>query len=85
MRQPFAPILTLLSVVFYVSTSVTKVLRIAAWNIKHLPDQNSEGSNPRLDTDYHRLAPYVVQMDADVIGLQEVEGASATFRMFPPD
>ncbi len=59
-------------------------IRVAAWNIEHLRDQNFEGPNARTDIDYDRLAGYAAMIDADVVALQEVEGQSAAERIFPP-
>ncbi|MFQ4136477.1 endonuclease/exonuclease/phosphatase family protein [Nodosilinea sp. PGN35] len=60
-------------------------LKIATWNIEHLRASSNSGPNPRTETDYQRLAAYAEQLDADVIALQEVEGAAAAARIFDPE
>lgn len=58
---------------------------IATWNIENLRDTNLEGPNRRKQVDYDRLAGYVTQLNADVVALQEVEGADAARRVFDPN
>src|SRR5688500_19042066 len=60
-------------------------LKLASWNIEHLRDTDLEGPNPRTSADYARLAAYVEKLDADIVALQEVEGAEAAARIFDPD
>jgi endonuclease/exonuclease/phosphatase family metal-dependent hydrolase len=60
-------------------------VKIATWNIAHLCDENDEGSVKRDDDDYEVLAKYAKKLSADIIALQEVEGAGAAKRVFDPD
>ncbi|PSN14530.1 endonuclease [filamentous cyanobacterium CCT1] len=60
-------------------------LKIATWNIEHLRANPNSGPNPRTEADYQRLAAYAEQLNADVIALQEVEGAVAAARIFDPE
>ncbi len=60
-------------------------IRVATWNIEHLRDADNEGPNKRTDEDYNRLMGYADRLDADIIALQEVEGASAAKRVFASD
>jgi hypothetical protein len=83
MRYLLVPICVMLCLSVFVPAASSKDIRVAAWNIEHFRDQNLEGPNPRTDADYERLAKYVAQMDADIVGLQEVEGTSAAQRIFP--
>ncbi|NKF51438.1 hypothetical protein G3R49_12810 [Shewanella sp. WXL01] len=46
-------------------------IKLATWNIAWL---SSHEYNQRAEADYAELARYAVQLDADVIALQEVEG-----------
>lgn len=60
-------------------------LRIATWNLEHLAEHVGAGCHPRTDADYALLASYAAKLDADVIGLQEVENEAAAHRVFPSD
>jgi endonuclease/exonuclease/phosphatase family metal-dependent hydrolase len=64
--------------------AIAAPLKIATWNIEHLRAVPNTGPNPRTEADYQRLAAYADQLDADVIALQEVEGAAAAARIFDP-
>ena len=57
-------------------------VKIATWNIEHLRDSPGEGKNPRVETDYLRLAKYAILLDADVIAFQEVENKTALGKVF---
>lgn len=59
-------------------------LRVATWNIEWLRAEIGEGPNPRQPEDYARLAEYVRRLEADIVFLQEVEGAVAAQRVFVP-
>jgi endonuclease/exonuclease/phosphatase family metal-dependent hydrolase len=59
-------------------------IKIATWNIQHLRDSNNEGHNKRAQGDYDRLAKYASLLNADIVALQEVEGAEAAKRVFNP-
>jgi endonuclease/exonuclease/phosphatase family metal-dependent hydrolase len=58
-------------------------LKIATWNLEHLAEADGAGCRPRTESDYARLRAYAAQLDADVVGLQEVENAAAAQRVFP--
>ena len=59
-------------------------LRVASWNIAWLSARDGSGSVPRTKADYDRLRNYADRLDADVIALQEIEGAGAARRVFDP-
>ncbi len=58
-------------------------LRIAAWNLEHLDDDNGEGCVGRTGGDYAALARRVEELGADAVAFQEVENAAAARRVFP--
>ena len=57
-------------------------LRVAAWNLEHLDDENGAGCVGRTDDDYAALAGRIDALGADVVAFQEVENASAAERVF---
>jgi len=59
-------------------------LKLAAWNIEHLAEENGSGCRPRNDADYAALRAYVAAVDADAIAFQEVESKAAAERVFDP-
>lgn len=63
----------------------SQTIRIAAWNIEHLADENGEGCRARTDADYALVSDYIRQVDADVWVLQEVENIAALERVFDGD
>jgi len=66
-------------------------LKFATWNLEWLTERKS--GDPALPPDVHtrrpedfdRLRQYALQLNADVVALQEVDGRSAAQRVFPPD
>ncbi|HYV18606.1 MAG TPA: endonuclease/exonuclease/phosphatase family protein [Verrucomicrobiae bacterium] len=59
-------------------------LRVASWNIEWLAARDGAGAVPRRSVDYDRLHRYADELDADIVALQEVEGAGAARRVFDP-
>ena len=59
-------------------------LRVATWNLAWLAAWDHAGEVPRTEADYARLRRYAERLDADVIALQEVDGAQAAQRVFDP-
>ncbi len=65
--------------------------RVATWNLDWLTTR--QAGDPALPADVHkrrpgdfaRLAAYAARLDADVVAIQEVDGARAAARVFPPD
>ena len=57
--------------------AIAEPLKIAAWNIENL--------TVGADKDYVSLQDYVKDLEADVIALQEVDGARAAEQVFDPD
>jgi len=60
-------------------------LKLATWNLEHLAEANGAGCHPRTDEDYAKLRSYAAALNADVIGLQEVENEAAAHRVFPTE
>jgi endonuclease/exonuclease/phosphatase family metal-dependent hydrolase len=60
-------------------------LVLATWNINWLNQHDRQGPNPRKEEHYGMLARYARDLDADVIALQEVDGAEAARRVFDPE
>ncbi|HEY1934665.1 MAG TPA: endonuclease/exonuclease/phosphatase family protein [Acetobacteraceae bacterium] len=66
-------------------------LKIATWNLNWLTARPA--GDPSLPKDVHVRAPgdfdllrqYALQLDADVIAIQEVDGAAVAQRLFPAD
>ena len=66
-------------------------LKVATWNLEWLTDRPA--GDPALPPDVHfrsaqdfdRLRQYALQLDADVVALQEVDGRTVAQRVFPPD
>ena len=57
-------------------------LKLAAWNIKHLRDENGEGPAARQNSDFQKLKDIATDLNADIIALQEVENKAAARRVF---
>lgn len=60
-------------------------LRIASWNLEWLHRHEGAGPVPRRAEDYARLRGYAERLGADVIAVQEVDGAEALQRVFAAD
>ncbi len=66
-------------------------LKLATWNLEWLTDRGAGDS--RLPSDAHPKQPeeidllrrYAVELDADVIAIQEVDGPAVAARVFPPE
>jgi endonuclease/exonuclease/phosphatase family metal-dependent hydrolase len=66
-------------------------LKIATWNLNWLTARPA--GDPSLPHDVHvrtpgdfgRLREYALQLNADVIAIEEVDGAAVAQRVFPPD
>ncbi|WP_210247117.1 endonuclease/exonuclease/phosphatase family protein [Aliikangiella marina] len=71
-------LLILLALVFPFSAHAD-TLKVTAWNIEWL---GSHERNIRNEADYKELARYAKQLNADVIALQEVDGADYAKKVF---
>lgn len=59
-------------------------LRIASWNLEWLHRNEGAGPVPRRAEDYARLRDYAERLGADIVAVQEVDGAEALQRVFDP-
>ena len=66
-----------------VSSISAESIHIAAWNVEHLNEDNDAGCIPRTDDDYDYIAGRIADLNADVVAIQEVESATAAYRVFP--
>lgn len=66
-------------------------LKVSTWNLEWLtlrPQGDSDLPDnvvPKRAEDRAMLRRYALQLDADVVGFQEVDGAQAAAEVFPPD
>ena len=66
-------------------------LKFATWNLEWLTQRRADDPalprdvHPRRASDFVRLRAYALQLDADVVALQEVDGRAAAERVFPSD
>ena len=64
-------------------------LKLATWNLEWLTTQRSRPARryvrPKQPEDIDLLRRYAVELDADVIAVQEVDGPAIAARVFPPD
>ena len=58
-------------------------LRIAAWNLEHLGDSDTDGCVPREQGHYDAMAAEVKELALDIVAFQEVENEAAAHRVFP--
>lgn len=69
----------------------TAELKLVTWNLDWLTDRPAgdpalpANVRPRRSGDIALLAQYAAELDADVIAIQEVDGAAIAARVFPPD
>ena len=72
-------------------TATAADLKVATWNLDWLTTRAAgdpalpSDVTPRGDDDFGRLAQYAVELNADVIAIQEVDGFRAATKVFPPD
>ena len=63
----------------------TQPLRLASWNLEWLHRADGKGPVKRRAADYQKLSQYAVELDADVIAVQEVDGVPGAERVFSPE
>lgn len=76
-------VLTLMGLILAAPAVFADDLRIAAWNLEHLDDDDGAGCVGRSAGDYAALARQIEELDADIVAFQEVENAAAAHRVFP--
>jgi endonuclease/exonuclease/phosphatase family metal-dependent hydrolase len=63
-------------------------LKLATWNLEWLTDRRADlpaDVRPKQPEDIDLLRRYAVELDADVIAIQEVDGAAIAARVFPAE
>jgi endonuclease/exonuclease/phosphatase family metal-dependent hydrolase len=63
-------------------------LKLATWNLEWLTTSDRDlpaDVHPKRPEDIDLLRRYAVELDADVIAVQEVDGPAVAARVFPPD
>jgi endonuclease/exonuclease/phosphatase family metal-dependent hydrolase len=66
-------------------------VKIATWNLNWLTIREAGNPGlpadvtPRSDEDFAHLAQYAVQLNADLVAIEEVDGGAAAVRVFPRD
>lgn len=79
-------IVSMLVLVFlFPAPLIAKPLVVGTWNMEHLAEVNGAGCRSRTTSDYLALKRYADSLNADVIGLQEVQNIKAVQRVFSPD
>lgn len=70
---------------------VAAELKLATWNLEWLTDRPAGDRelpadvHPKTPADIDLLRHYASGLNADVIGIQEVDGPAVAARVFPPD
>ena len=83
MRARWLISMALLLPIFFSTTAAAEGLLVATWNVEHLNEDNDSGCIPRSDDDYSYIANRLSDLSAHVVAIQEVESASAAYRVFP--
>jgi endonuclease/exonuclease/phosphatase family metal-dependent hydrolase len=83
--------LVLLFVLLVVRFAAAAELKLSTWNLEWLTDRRAGDPqlpadvDPRRPEDIELLRRYAAELDADVVAIQEVDGAAIAARVFPPD
>ena len=70
------------------SCAIGAELKLATWNLEWLTTNDRDlpaDAHPKQPEDIDLLRRYAVELDADVIAVQEVDGPAIAARVFPPD
>lgn len=62
-----------------------KPMRVATWNVEHLAYPIEKGCRPRTAEEIAKLKMYAKNLDAHIVGLQEVGSETAVRQLFPED
>jgi endonuclease/exonuclease/phosphatase family metal-dependent hydrolase len=71
--------------------AAAETIKISTWNLEWLTTREAGDPalppdvHPRQPADWTALAGYAGRLDADVVAFEEVDGAAAAERLFPPD
>ena len=80
--------MTFISVVFLSTLASAAELKLATWNLEWLTTRERnlpQDVRPKQAEDIELLQRYAADLNADVIGIQEVDGAAIAARVFPAD
>jgi endonuclease/exonuclease/phosphatase family metal-dependent hydrolase len=83
--------LALLLVLLAQSFAAAGELKLATWNLEWLTDRRAgdpelpQDVRPKPAEDIERLRHYAMELDADVVAIQEVDGPGIAARVFPPE
>ena len=80
--------MTFISVVFLSTLASAAELKLATWNLEWLTTRERnlpQDVRPKQAEDIELLQRYAADLNADVIGIQEVDGAAIGARVFPTD
>ena len=81
----------LVALLLWVAPAWGAELKVATWNLEWLTLRPAGDADlpetvvPKRAEDRALLRRYALQLDADVVGFQEVDGARAAAEVFPPD
>jgi endonuclease/exonuclease/phosphatase family metal-dependent hydrolase len=79
---------TALCFAFFATSPSAAELKLATWNLEWLTTRERDlpqDVRPKRPEDIDLLQRYAADLNADVIGIQEVDGAAIAARVFPPD
>jgi endonuclease/exonuclease/phosphatase family metal-dependent hydrolase len=80
--------MALLLILLHPRSSAAAELKLATWNLEWLTDRAADlpaDVQPKQPADIELLRRYAAELDADVIAIQEVDGAAIAARVFPPE
>jgi endonuclease/exonuclease/phosphatase family metal-dependent hydrolase len=81
----------LLALLVLARSAAAEELKLATWNLEWLTVRSSEAADlppdahPKRAEDIETLNHYAAELNADVIAIQEVDGAAVAARVFPTD
>jgi endonuclease/exonuclease/phosphatase family metal-dependent hydrolase len=73
------------------AATVAAELKVATWNLNWLTERPAgdpslpDDVHVRVAQDFDLLRQYAIQLNADIIAIQEVDGRAVAARVFPPD
>ena len=68
-----------------IAKAQTHSLSVATWNVEHLAYPIDSGCKPRSAEQFAKLQDYAKNIQADIVGLQEVASEKAVHLLFPED
>ena len=87
-RSETRRLLAMLLFLLLPSCAIGAELKLATWNLEWLTTNERDlpaDAHPKQPEDIDLLRRYAGELDADVIAIQEVDGAAIAARVFPPD